>query len=194
MRWIYQKMRSLWRKDRDPESSTSQLPRRIVASLWEGKQMSAFDKPPPSLEDAQRLSKYFNVMPVPKPGIKIGKKVYNGKAAYITGWPNITEAEMIAKMPTWFNGKNENNLAIKLDNKGIVIDSDGKKCEYIIWAKMVPGLANDLQDAFRKTARTRTGGGGEHIIFGIRQEDFPGGVPTKNIIKLGDHEEIKFLS
>ena len=155
--------------------------------------MSAFDKPPPSLEDAERLSKFFIVMPVPKPGIKIGNKIYNGKAACIKDWPKITKEVMVTQMQTWFNGKNENNIAIILSNKGLVIDSDGEKCESIIWEKIVPGLSNNLQQAFRKTARTRTGGGGEHIIFGIRQEDFPDGVPTKNIIKLGEHEEIKFL-
>ena len=155
--------------------------------------MSTFDKPPPSVEDAERLSKFFIVMPVPKPGIKIGHRVYNGKAACIKDWPKITEEVMVTQMQTWFNGKSENNIAIILSNKGIVIDSDGKKCEYIIWEKIVPNLSNDLQKAFRKTTRTRTGGGGEHIIFGLRQEDFPDGVPTKNIIKLGDHEEIKFL-
>ena len=160
--------------------------------------MSAFDKPIPSKQDAERLSKYFTIMGIPKPGIKIGDKVYNGKAACIKDWPNLTEAQMSTQMPTWFDddggGKNEYNVGMILSNKGLVIDSDGEKCEAIIWTKIVPGLSNDLQDAFRTTARTRTGGGGEHIIFGIRREDFPQGVPTKNIIKLGDHEEIKLLA
>ena len=153
--------------------------------------MSAFNKPPPSLEDAERLSKFFIVMPVPKPGIKIGKKVYNGKAACIKDWPNITEEEMETQMQTWFNGKNENNIAIVLKNDGLVIDIDGEKCEKIIWKILVPKLSFELQEAFRKTARTRTGGGGEHILFGINSEEFPDGIVSKKYLVLGKHEEIK---
>ena len=153
--------------------------------------MTAFDKPPPSLEDAKRLSKYFIVMPVPKPGIKIGKKVYNGKAACIKDWPKITEEEMITQMPIWFNGKNENNIAVVLKNNGLVIDIDGEKCENIILTILVPKLSPKLQEAFRKTARTRTGGGGEHILFGINSEEFPEGIASKKYLVLGKHEEIK---
>ena len=152
---------------------------------------SNFDKPPPSLEDAQRLSKFFIVMPVPKPGIKIGNKIYNGKAACIKDWPKITEEVMVTQMQTWFNGKNENNIAIVLKNNGLVIDIDGEKCENIIWTILVPKLSYELQEAFRKTARTRTGGGGEHILFGINSEEFPDGIASKKYLVLGKHEEIK---
>ena len=130
-------------------------------------------------------------MPVPKPGIKIGNKVYNGKAACIKDWPKITEEVMVTQMQTWFNGKNENNIAIVLKNNGLVIDIDGEKCENIIWTILVPKLSNKLQEAFRKTARTRTGGGGEHILFGINYEEFPDGIASKKYLELGKHEEIK---
>ena len=157
----------------------------------EGNERFNFDKQPPSLEDAQRLSKFFIVMPVPKPGIKIGNKVYNGKAACIKDWPKITEEVMVTQMQTWFNGKNENNIAIVLKNNGLVIDIDGEKCENIIWTIIVPKLSYELQEAFRKTARTRTGGGGEHILFGINSEEFPDGIASKKYLVLGKHEEIK---
>lgn len=142
------------------------------------------------LEEATKLGQYFIIMPIPKPGIKIGNKFYNGKEANIKEWSKMTKRATAPQLESWFNGKHENNIAIILRTNGFVIDCDGQNCKSILWTKVIPTLSIDLQEAITRTARTGTGGGGEHFIFGIRQEDFPNGIRSKPYLKLGEHEEI----
>lgn len=48
----------------------------------------------------------------------------------------------------------------------------------------------DCGKQYARQPAPEQGGGGEHIIFGIKRDDFPNGIPSKPYLRLGKHEEI----
>jgi hypothetical protein len=88
---------------------------------------------------------------------------------------------------TWFSVDIDGNsrakgLGIVLGSTArpcIAIDTDGPDATEAMLKELVPMCPQDIQDAFERTAHTKTPSGGFHWIFGINAEDFPYGIVQK---------------
>jgi Bifunctional DNA primase/polymerase, N-terminal len=144
------------------------------------------------LEFARKITeRKQSVLPIPKPGIIINGKKYNGKQPCILWKERISKLATDQELESWFNGEHKNNVAIIIEKSSFAIDIDGLKSKDLFWNKLVPRLSEELQNAIRNTMCTKTGGGGEHVLFEIKPEEFPDGISTKTYVSFSEHDEIK---
>jgi Bifunctional DNA primase/polymerase, N-terminal len=148
------------------------------------------------LEAAEKyIRKNISVFPVPQPGIiDDNNNTYDGKRPsrpWIEYQNSLPTPELIQK---WFSQptNNKNNIAITTGDISclIVLDIDGDRSKRIFESQLLLKFSESLRVKTLNTTHVQTGGGGAHIWFKYKQEDFPEGIPTKPYLRFKDHDEI----
>jgi hypothetical protein len=143
-------------------------------------------------EEALRYHSYnFNVIPIPKPGEKIGHtwdekekkfvdEIADGKSAkgYGSWSPWQSEQQTLEDVRKLFKDKKECNIAILTGkvSRIIVFDIDGEEAEKH-FDKLVESLGDiEIVNAIKNTMQTKSGSRqGKHIILRFNAEDFKNG-------------------
>ncbi|HEY9387419.1 MAG TPA: phage/plasmid primase, P4 family [Nitrososphaeraceae archaeon] len=148
------------------------------------------------LETAEKyIQKNISVFPIPQPGITDdNNNPYDGKR------PSRPWSEYKNSLPTpeliqkWFSqpSNNKNNIAITTGDISclIVLDIDGDRSKRIFESQLLLKFSESLRVKTLNTTHVQTGGGGAHIWFKYRPEDFPEGIATKPYLRFKDHDEI----
>jgi Bifunctional DNA primase/polymerase, N-terminal len=147
------------------------------------------------LETAEKyIQNNISVFPVPQPGvIDDNNNPYDGKR------PSRPWSEYQNSLPTsellqkWFyQASNGNNIAITTGDISclIVLDIDGDRSKRIFESQLLLKFSESLRIKTLDTTHVQTGGGGAHIWFKYKSEDFPEGIATKPYLRFKDHDEI----
>jgi Bifunctional DNA primase/polymerase, N-terminal len=155
-------------------------------------------------------SQGFNVIPIPKPGEKIGQiydeklqkfvdEISDGKSAKGYGsWSELQhEGQTVENVIGSFQNKKNSNIAIITGNasKIVAFDNDGQEAERK-FDEVVRNLDDvEIKSALNNTMQSKTGSGiGKHVIIGFNPEEFQNGehIKTTTLWTGNDkHSEIK---